>query len=104
MKGVLKRITLLGSVSGRNAGDVALIASIMSEIRNLHPEVTFEIPTINPAFIKKHYSHLVARPVSMLPWHLSVKMLGLPTFLSVRRADMVLVFDAVLFDRKLFNE
>ncbi|GFP26708.1 hypothetical protein HKBW3S33_00123 [Candidatus Hakubella thermalkaliphila] len=103
MKGVLKRITLLGSVSGRNAGDVALIASIMSEIRNLHPEGTFEIPTINPAFIKKHYSHLVARPVSMLPWHLSVKMLGLPTFLSVRRADMVLVFDAVLFDRKLFN-
>lgn len=103
MKEVLKRITLLGSVSGRNAGDVALIASIMSEIRNLYPDVTFEIPTINPAFIKKHYSHLVARPVSMLPWHLSVKMLGLPTLLSVRRADMILIFDAVLFDRKLFN-
>ena len=39
----------------------------------------------------------------MLPWHGSVKMLGLPTLRSILRTDMSLVFDAILFDRSLYN-
>ncbi|GAI06544.1 unnamed protein product, partial [marine sediment metagenome] len=30
-------------------------------------------------------------------------MLGLPTFLSVARTDMTIIFDAILFDRALYN-
>ena len=38
-----------------------------------------------------------------MPWNLSAKLLGLPTLRSVQRTDMSIVFDAVLFDRSLYN-
>ena len=98
-----KRIVLLGSSSGRNAGDAALIEAIMSDIVSEAGEVEFLIPTIKPNFIKRSYPGLPVRPVSMLPWHLSVKMIGLPTFLAIRSADAVLIFDAILFDKNLYN-
>ncbi|MCL5986655.1 MAG: polysaccharide pyruvyl transferase family protein [Actinobacteria bacterium] len=99
----MKKIVLLGSSSGRNAGDAALIEAIMSDIVSEAGEVEFLIPTIKPDFIKRSYHGLPVRPVSMLPWHLSVKMIGLPTFLAIRKADAVLIFDAILFDKSLYN-
>lgn len=39
----------------------------------------------------------------MMPWSLSVKMLGLPTYRSAMRTDLTLVFDAILFDGSLYN-
>ncbi|MFH1584360.1 MAG: polysaccharide pyruvyl transferase family protein [Actinomycetota bacterium] len=98
-----KSITLLGSSSGRNAGDAALLNSIMSDLKELDPDLRFEIPTINPSFITKSFSKYDAKPISMLPWHFSIKMLGFPTFLSVARTDMIIIFDAILFDRALYN-
>ena len=98
-----KSITLLGSSSGRNAGDAALLNSIMSDLKELDPDLRFEIPTINPSFITKSFSKYNAKPISMLPWHFSIKMLGFPTFLSVARTDMIIIFDAILFDRALYN-
>jgi polysaccharide pyruvyl transferase WcaK-like protein len=100
---MLNSVTLLGSSSGRNAGDAALMSAIMDSVdHECGTQLLYEIPTINPAFVQKHYSNRT-RPVGMLPWHLSVKMLGLPTYRSVRRTDLSLVFDAILFDRALFN-
>lgn len=100
---MLKSITLLGSASGRNAGDAAIIASIMEAVdAACHRRLLYEIPTIRPDFIWESYENRV-RPVSVLPWNLSLKLLGLPTYRSVTRSDMSLVFDAVLFDRSLFN-
>jgi len=98
-----KSITLLGSSSGRNAGDAALLNSIMSDLKKIDPNLRFEIPTISPSFITKNFSKYDAKPISMLPWHLSIKMFGLPTFLSVARTDMTIIFDAILFDRALYN-
>jgi polysaccharide pyruvyl transferase WcaK-like protein len=98
-----KRIVLLGSSSGRNAGDAAIIEAIMSDILSETGEVEFLIPTIKPDFVKRGYPGFPVRPVSMLPWHLSVKMIGLPTFLAIRSADAVLIFDAILFDKSLYN-
>lgn len=98
-----KSITLLGSSSGRNAGDAALLNSIMSDLKELDPNLRFEIPTINSSFIMKSFSKYDAKPISMLPWHLSIKMLGFPTFFSVARTDMTIIFDAILFDRALYN-
>jgi polysaccharide pyruvyl transferase WcaK-like protein len=100
---MINSITLLGSSSGRNAGDAALISGIMESIdEQLQRQVCYEIPTIKPKFVRESYPNIV-RPVSMLPWSLSVKMLGVPTLASILRTDLSLVFDAILFDRALFN-
>ena len=100
---MIERITLLGSSSGRNAGDAALIAAIMDSIdETLGRRVVYEIPTIRPSYIRDHYDNETV-PVGMMPWHASVKMLGLPTYRSIMRTDLTLIFDAILFDRSLHN-
>jgi polysaccharide pyruvyl transferase WcaK-like protein len=96
-------ITLLGSSSGRNAGDAAILSAIMASVdAACGRELLYEIPTIRPEFVWKSYKNHV-RPVSVLPWDLSLKLLGLPTYRSVNRTNMSLIFDAVLFDRALYN-
>lgn len=100
---MIRSITLLGSSSGRNAGDAALLSGIMDSIdARLGRRIVYEIPTIRPNYVWHNYNNKV-RPISMLPWSLSVKMAGIPTVTSVLRSDLVLVFDAILFDRSLYN-
>jgi polysaccharide pyruvyl transferase WcaK-like protein len=100
---MIESITLLGSSSGRNAGDAALIAGIMDSIDAACGRgLTYEIPTIKPRFVLENYSNKVV-PIGMMPWHASIKMLGLPTVRSILRTDLTLVFDAILFDRALYN-
>jgi len=96
-------ITILGSFSGRNAGDAAILASTISDIKDLAPETRFEVPTLNPFFISKNYPSSYVRPVSILPWNLSLKLLGLPTLMSIRRTDLSLITDAILYDVGLYN-
>lgn len=100
---MIRTVTLLGSSSGRNAGDAALLSGIMDSIdAKLGRRLVYEIPTIRPSYVWHNYNNKV-RPVSMLPWSLSVKMAGLPTVCSIFRSDLVMVFDAILFDRSLYN-
>lgn len=100
---MLKSVTLLGSSSGRNAGDAALMSGIMDCVDAACGErLLYEIPTIKPGFIRCNYANRT-RPIGMLPWNLSIKMLGLPTYRSVMRTDLTLIFDAILFDRSLLN-
>ena len=100
---MIDSITLLGSSSGRNAGDAALIAGLMAAVDEMcGRRILYEIPTIRPSYIREHYPNRT-HPVSMMPWHLSLKMLGLPTWRSMMRTDLTLLFDAILFDRELFN-
>lgn len=95
--------TLLGSSSGRNAGDAALMAAIVASTdAACGRTLNYEIPTIKPSYVRDHYPPHV-RPVGMLPWNLSVKMLGWPTWSSINRTDLSLIFDAILFDRALYN-
>ena len=98
-----KSITVLGNYSGRNAGDAAILAGIFSDISELLPDITFEIPTINTKFISENYSNYSVKPIGLMPWNFSIKMLGLPTLLSIYRTDLTIITDAILFDRKLFN-
>lgn len=99
----IETVTLLGSSSGRNAGDAALIAGIMDSIDDAcASRLLYEIPTIKPSFIRTSYANRT-RPIGMLPWNASLKMLGIPTFRSIMRTDLSLVFDAILFDRSLYN-
>jgi polysaccharide pyruvyl transferase WcaK-like protein len=100
---MIESLTLLGSSSGRNAGDAALIAGIMDSVdAACGKRLLYEIPTIKPSFIRSSY-HNRTQPIGMLPWNFSVKMLGVPTFRSIMRTDLSLVFDAILFDRSLYN-
>jgi len=100
---MLRSITLLGSSSGRNAGDAALMAGIMDSVDSaVGRRLTYEIPTIKPGFVRETYPN-ITRPISLMPWYGSVKMLGLPTLRSILRTDFSLIFDAILFDRSLYN-
>jgi polysaccharide pyruvyl transferase WcaK-like protein len=99
----INSITILGSSSGRNAGDAALLSGIMDCIDTAcGRRVLYEIPTYRPPYIWNNYQNKV-RPISMLPWHGTVGMLGIPTYQSIRRSKLTIIYDAMLFDRKLWN-
>ena len=52
----VQSITLIGSSSGRNAGDAALMSSIMDAVDAACGEdLRYEIPTIRPSYIRDHY-------------------------------------------------
>ena len=100
---MINSITIIGSSSGRNAGDAALFMAIMNSIdKACGRRLRYEIPTYRPEFVRQHCPP-EAKPVSMLPWHGSVGMFGLPSLLSVLRTDLSLIYDNMLFDRKLYN-
>ena len=100
---MLKSITLLGSSSGRNAGDAALLSCIMDSIDEACGErLLFEIPSLKPEFVWANYTNRV-RPIGVMPWHGALRLFGIPTFKSLMRTDLSLIFDATFFDRSLYN-
>lgn len=38
-----------------------------------------------------------------MPWTLSVRLVGLPTFLAIARSDIALICDGIIFGKKLWN-
>lgn len=99
----MKKICVLGNYSGRNAGDAAILGCLLEDISTRYTDIFFEIPSINPKFIHESYKEYNIKPVSILPWNFSLKIFGLPVFRSVLDADLILVTDAILFDRRLHN-
>jgi len=99
----MKKITVLGNFSGRNAGDAAILGCLLQDVTTLYNDVKFYIPTINTRFVAESYNEFDVEPVSLLPWNFSVKIFGLPVFRTALKSDLILVTDAILFDRKLYN-
>ncbi|WP_136798201.1 polysaccharide pyruvyl transferase family protein [Desulfosediminicola ganghwensis] len=99
----MKKITLIGSFSGRNAGDIAILANILHDFAQVRSDVQFLIPTLKPSFVTTHYGHYNVKPMGMMPWHFSLKAFGLATYRSMSSTDMVMITDNALFDRKLYN-
>jgi polysaccharide pyruvyl transferase WcaK-like protein len=99
----MKKICVLGNFSGRNMGDAAILGGLLEDVSALYPETLFIVPTIKPSFVKRAYSRYNVRPVSLMPWNLSLKILGVPVFTSTLRSDIILVTDAILFDRRLYD-
>ncbi|MCX6353895.1 MAG: polysaccharide pyruvyl transferase family protein [Candidatus Aureabacteria bacterium] len=99
----MKKICVLGNYSGRNAGDAALLGGLLEDVSSLYKDLLFVIPTITPSFVSRSFSRYCVRPVSLMPWNMSLKILGIPVLTSTLRADLILVTDAILFDLKLFN-
>lgn len=100
---MLNSFTLLGSASGRNSGDAALISAIAESIdKYCGVALMYEVPTTRPSYISTNYPPNI-KPISLMPWNFCIRMLGVPTYRSIMRTDMTLIFDAILFDRELYN-
>lgn len=97
------RVLLLGSNSGRNAGDAALLETVIEQIEKRRPGTVFEVPTTHPRFVRQHFGSPNVIPVPILPWNLSMRLLGLPVVRSMRRCDISLVLDGIIFDHRLYN-
>ncbi|HEX9876466.1 MAG TPA: polysaccharide pyruvyl transferase family protein [Gammaproteobacteria bacterium] len=97
------RVCVVGNFSGRNAGDAAILGGLLKDVTNAYGPLTFDVPTTNPGFVRRQYPGFDVCPVGLLPWNLSVKIFGIPIVRSILRSDIVLVTDAILFDRALFN-
>lgn len=98
------RICVLGNFSGRNAGDIAILAGLIRDIEARFESPRFFVPTIDPRFIREHVDRKGnVEPVSLLPWALSAKIFGLPVLHAALCSDVVLITDNILFDRRLWN-
>ncbi len=88
MKGTHPRITLLGSNTGRNVGDAAILASILEGLSQELPDAEFYVPSHNPEFVDKHYGDKYnVQGVSIQPWTGSIRFFGLTTFSCLLRSD-----------------
>ena len=99
----MKKIAVIGNNSGRNAGDAAILGCLLKDISSRFKRVEFWVPTINTKFVRESFENYGVKSVGLMPWNLSAKILGLPTLRTILKSDLVLVTDAILFDRKLYN-
>jgi polysaccharide pyruvyl transferase WcaK-like protein len=99
----MKKVTLIGSFSGRNAGDAAILGNLLDDFAETRQDIEFLIPTIIPSYVKKQFKHHNIRAMGMMPWHGSMKALGLANYIGMTQTDMVLITDNAFFDRKLYN-
>lgn len=99
------KITLLGSNSGRNAGDAMILGAIMKALcESAGRAVQFEVPTTHPRFVEKEYGeHFDVKPINVMPWTGSIRLLGIPTFRSIKRTDVTMITDGIIFDINLWN-
>lgn len=93
-------ITVLGSFHGHNAGDNAILASIVSGFKEKRPDVVFNVLSGRPWLLEGKFD---VKTISTRPSNLSLNMLGLPAFWSIYHSDMVIITQAILFDMKLYN-
>ncbi|MDM8541023.1 polysaccharide pyruvyl transferase family protein [Desulfococcaceae bacterium HSG9] len=99
----MKKITVLGNNSGRNAGDAAILGNLLHDIATLRKDIKFLVPTTNPAFIYKHFGQYNIKAVGLLPWFGAIKNFGIPMLKAMLQADMVLITDNILFDKSFYN-
>jgi len=96
-------ITILGSYSGRNAGDAAILFQIAEDFAREAPESLLLVPTTHTRFIQSHFDPDRVRAIRVMPWDLSVRALGWPLVRCIKRSHLVLITDGILFDIHLYN-
>jgi polysaccharide pyruvyl transferase WcaK-like protein len=83
---------------------MAIMSSIMESISKRSPDAEFFVPTINPSWVEKHYGgRYNVKAINVMPWTLSIRLLGLPTLRCFAKSDCALICDGIIFGKKLFN-
>lgn len=104
MKSTFPQITLLGSNSGNNVGDAAILSAILESLTKELPEARFLVPTTNPDFVNRNYApKYKVRALNIMPWNLSLRFLGLPAIRCLWKSDLALICDGIIFGKGLFN-
>lgn len=99
----MQKILLLGDYSGNNTGHSALLLSIIKELRSV-AECGFLIPTLKPNLLKRVLAGIEnIEIISVAPWRISLKFLGIPAFMAIKNADCILLTDNLFYDSGLFN-
>ena len=80
------------------------MSSIMESLSKRMPTAEFYVPTIKPEWVRKHYGDRYnVKAVNVMPWTLSLRLLGLPTLICLAKSDVALICDGIIFGKKLFN-
>ena len=80
------------------------MSSIMESLSKRMPNAEFYVPTIKPEWVRKHYGERYnVKAVNVMPWTLSLRLLGLPTLICLAKSDVALICDGIIFGKKLFN-
>ncbi|MEZ4754651.1 MAG: polysaccharide pyruvyl transferase family protein [Bdellovibrionota bacterium] len=104
MKNQEPTITLLGNNSGRNLGDAAILSALMDSLSKEIPGAKFYVPSIAPKWIEKHYGNKYnVKPLNVMPWTLSLRLLGVPTMWAMAKSDAALICDGIIFGYKFFS-
>lgn len=104
MKGDHPRITLLGSNSGNNLGDAAIMSAILDVVTEELPDAEFYVPSTNPKFTDENYGNVYnVKGINVMPWTGSIRLLGIPTFSCLAKSDVALICDGIIFGKNLFN-
>ncbi|MCI5147610.1 MAG: polysaccharide pyruvyl transferase family protein, partial [Candidatus Electrothrix sp. AR3] len=99
----MKKITVLGNNSGRNAGDMAILGNLLRDVSEEIPGLEYSVPTTNTKFISEHFKEFNVKPVGLMPWNGCIRNLGWPMYKAMTDTDLVLICDNILFDRKFYN-
>lgn len=99
----MKRITILGNFSGRNLGDNAILGNAMDDLAAVDANLEFVVPTLRASYVRDAFPHHRVKALGLMPWNLSLKILGVPTWRAMRETDAILITDNILFDRQFFN-
>ncbi len=99
----MKKITVLGNNSGRNAGDMAILGNLLRDVSEEIVDVEFYVPTTNAGFIRDNFKEFRVTPVPMMPWNGCIRNFGWPLYRAMTNTDLVLICDNILFDRKFYN-
>ncbi len=104
MKGAYPQITLLGSNSGNNVGDAAILSAVLEVLSKKLPEARFYVPTVNPEFINTRYrGRYNVEAFDIMPWNGALRFFGIPSFRCLKKSDVALICDGIIFGKKLFN-
>ena len=80
------------------------MSSIMESLSKRMPNAELYVPTIKPEWVRKHYGDRYnVKAVNVMPWTLSLRLLGLPTLVCLAKSDVALICDGIIFGKKLFN-
>jgi polysaccharide pyruvyl transferase WcaK-like protein len=100
-----KTFMVFGSFSGSNAGDVAVLDSLIGRLEALFPKSKYYIPTTTPAFFDNNecLKKYDIKPITMERRKCAHGFFSLPLLIKIRKCDAVFTTANMFFDRYLFS-